>query len=60
MVDYDLPMIDSDKDELLSKHLMVRDKENNELVLYQELLKDYGPKKRIVSNVELTHFVVKI
>lgn len=60
MVDYDLPIIDSDKKELADEKFLILDKEKNENICYMELLKDLGPKVDPIDIEKLTKVVVKI
>jgi len=60
MIDYDLPMVDSDKEELIRQNFLIYDKENNEMINYLELLKDVGPRKKVVNYEELTKHVIRI
>lgn len=60
MIDYDLPMIDQDKNELLDLEFMFIDNEKNDVVNYMAILKELGPKQKSVSLSDITRFVVKI
>ena len=60
MIDYDLPMIDQDKNELLDLEFMFIDNEKNDVVNYMAILKELGPKLKSVSLSDITRFVVKI
>ena len=60
MVDYDLPMVDSDKRELLAQKLLFVDKEGNEMVSFLELLEDLGPKPSTVGAAELALMATRI
>lgn len=46
MVDYDLPMIESDLKEMKQQRFIQLDKEQNQLVDYVALLKELAPKKK--------------
>ena len=60
MIDYDLPMIDQDKNELFKLEFLFVDNEKNDIVNYIEIFKEMGPKKKITSIAELTSSVVRI
>ena len=60
MVDYDLPMVDSDKRELLGAKLLFHDKDGNEMVSFLELLEDLGPKPTTVGAAELARMAIRI
>ena len=60
MVDYDLPMIDSDKRELTEEKFLVLDKQKNENILYAQLMKELGPKEQAYDVTKLTKFVIRI
>lgn len=53
-------MVDSDKEELIRQNFLIYDKENNEMINYLELLKDVGPRKKVVNYEELTKHVIRI
>lgn len=60
MIDYDLPIVDSDKIELSDEKFLFADKEGNENILYMQLLKDLGPKQPKMDVEALTKVVIRI
>jgi hypothetical protein len=60
MADYDLPIIESDKMELMTEKLMLKDKENTEVVLYKPLLLRIKPKRVVKTGVETVFAVVTV
>lgn len=47
MVDYDLPMIETDLQELRSKNFLFEDSDRNELVKYMDMINDAAPRSKI-------------
>ncbi len=60
MIDYDLPLVNSDMVELNKKKYLFLDSEKNELIAYALLFKDLSPKQKIDSVVDLSKHVIKI
>ena len=60
MIDYDLPLVNSDMVELNKKKYLFLDAEKNELVSYALLFKDLSPKQKIASVVDLSRHVIRI
>lgn len=52
MIDYDMPMLDFDIQDLKKKNLLIKDKEGNEFVKYKELLEEVKPKKIALSEMK--------
>ena len=61
MVDYDLPMLESDLVELRSMNFIFEDADRNELIKYLDLFEKTAPITKVGINVEnLGRFVIKI
>ena len=60
MIDYDLPIVDKDKSELLGHKFLFEDKEQQENINYMELFKEVGPKRKPISLESLVSMSVKI
>ena len=51
MVDYDLPMIESDLQELRDKKYLFEDSDRNELIKYMNLIHEAAPKSKIGTDM---------
>ena len=61
MIDYELPMVDADKKDLLNKNFMFYDNQKNELINFAELMESVNPRqKKTLSTAKLAKFVVEI
>jgi hypothetical protein len=60
MIDYDLPFVDHDKQEMRKEGFIVEDKEKNEMVRYQDLFEKVGPKQKAANLQELSRVVTVV
>jgi len=61
MIDYDIPLVDFDVQELRKKSFMTKDSQGNEYVKYQSLLEEVKPKQVATTDLKtLTRLVTKV
>ena len=53
MIDYDMPFVMSDKEEMHKQGLIIEDKEKNEFIKYREVFDIISPKHKSTSIAEL-------
>jgi hypothetical protein len=61
MIDYDLPLVDFDRQELYKKAIAMKDSEGNEFIKYKELLEEVKPRKKQSTDIkQLERLVTKV
>lgn len=61
MIDYDMPLMEHDMQDLRKKALTIKDNEGNEFIRYRELLEEAKPKKTTSTDLkELERLVTKV
>ena len=60
MIDYDMPFVMSDKEEMHKQGLIIEDKEKNEFIKYREVFDMISPKQKSTSLAELSQVAVFI
>jgi Ca2+-binding EF-hand superfamily protein len=61
MIDYDLPLMDSDLKDLRSRAYIFTDKQNNEYVKYKDLLESFRSKNQDVPTIsEINRLITRV